>query len=126
LQDLNQAILAIRADSSAGVSNSQSNMMYYLGQMETARGDHVFFSESEDPEFVWALLALGGLVTIWLSATLHVRSKWTHLQLVGSLSAIIAASLFTVFALSHPFSGPFPVTPAPLQEALQTVVEPLR
>lgn len=126
LEDLNRAILAVPADSSASLSNSQSNMFYYLGQLETARGDHVFFSEAEDPEFVWALLALGGLVTIWLSATLHIRSKVTHLQLVGSLSGIIAASLFTVYALSHPFTGPFPVTPAPLQEALQTVTQVVR
>lgn len=125
LQNLNQAIFNVPVGTDAAVANAQDTMMYYLGAVEQARGDRVFLAEDEDPEFVWALLAVGGLVTVFLSATLHVRSRTTHLQLVGSLSAIIAASLFSVYALSNPFTGPFPVNPIPLEVALQTVAAPI-
>lgn len=121
LQELNQAITNLPADRSASISNSQDNMMYYVGQLESARADRVFFAEDADPGFVWALLALGGMVTIGLSATLHFRSTLLHVQLVGALSAVIAASLFAVYALNHPYTGPFPVTPQPLETALQTI-----
>ncbi|MGB3674832.1 MAG: hypothetical protein WA988_10360 [Candidatus Nanopelagicales bacterium] len=124
LQNLNQAIFDIPAGTDTSIANAQDTMMYYLGAVEQARGDRVFLAEDEDPEFVWALLAVGGLVTVFLSATLHIRSRTTHLQLVGSLSAIIAASLFSVYALGNPFTGPFPVNPIPLEVALQTVAAP--
>lgn len=121
MQNLNQAVFEVPSQRSVAIANSQDTMMYYLGELEIARGDRVFFAEDEDPVFVWALLALGGLITVGLSATLHIRSRVTHLQLVGSLSAIIAASLFTVYALSHPFTGPFPVEATPLQIAAESV-----
>lgn len=125
LQNLNQAVFNVPAAASPAIANAQDTMMYYLGAIEQARGDRVFLAEEEDPDFVWALLAVGGLVTVGLSATLHIRSRSTHMQLVGSLSAIIAASLFTVYALSNPFTGPFPVNPVPLEIALETVAAPM-
>lgn len=121
LQNLNNIVTQLPASSSESVSNAQDNMMYYIGQIETSRADRVFFAEDADPSFVWALLALGGIMTVLFSATLHFKSKATHLQLVGSLSAIIAASLFTVYALNNPFSGPFPVKPQPLKIALESI-----
>lgn len=121
LEQLNRAITNLPAGQSASISNAQNTMMYYLGQIESSRADRVFFSEDADPEFVWALLAIGGLVTIGLSATLHFRSKWVHAQMVGAVSAVIAASLFTVYALNHPYTGPFPVTAQPLTLALQVI-----
>ncbi len=124
LQNLNNVVTGLPASSSQSISNVQDNMMYYIGQIETSRADRVFFAEDADPHFIWVLLALGGLATVALSATLHFKSKATHIQLVGSLSAIIAASLFCVYALNHPFSGPFPVQPTPLKIALESIQSP--
>lgn len=121
LENLNRSIVELPVQRSVAISNTQDTMLYYLGQLEMSRAERVFFAEDEDPDFVWGFLLVGGGAVIILSATLHFRSRGLHILLVASMSAIFAASLFSVYALNHPFSGPFPVSPDSLKLAQETV-----
>ena len=115
LQKLTNQVADVKGDTS--VSNVQDTMLYYLGVLDEARANRVFFVENENPDFMWFLLGFGGLIVTGLSAMLHFKSAKTHFVLVGSLSALIAVSLFSVYALNHPFTGPFPIGPGPLEQA---------
>lgn len=121
LLQLNRTLTALPVNGNSALSNIQSEMVYDVGQMEVSRADRVYFTEDADPQFVWALLLIGGVVVIILSATLHFRSRWMQVMMVSSISGIIAISLFSVYALNRPFSGPFAVSPAPLIHVQQTL-----
>ena len=121
LQKVHDAITSLPAGESNSISNAQSTMMYYVGEIELARADRVLVSENANPNFTWGLLAVAAIVALGLSSTLHFSSLSTQISLVGGLGAITAAALFTVYALSHPFTGPFPITPEPLVVAEQTL-----
>lgn len=121
LETVNREIVKLPSQNSVPVANSQNTMLYYLGQLETARAERVFFAEDDDPDFVWAFLFVGGMAVMILSATLHFRSARLHILMVASMSAIFAASLFSIYALNHPFSGPFPVSSDSLELVQQSV-----
>lgn len=113
LQELTNQITALKGDES--VSNVQYQLLSAAGVLDQARSDRVFYAENEDPDFVWVLLAFGGLAVLVLSASLHYRSRKLQMIMVGSLGAIISLALFSVWALDHPYTGPFPIGPGPLQ-----------
>ena len=72
---------------------------------------------------LWAVLALGTVMTVGFAWFFGVKSKsdWAHPLMVGGLSGFIAACLVVVAVLDHPFGGDFGIQPDAFATARQTL-----
>lgn len=104
--------------------NLQDEMLFHVNEMDVARKDRVYFAANAAPKFIWAVMGIGGLIVIVMSATQQFGSVRRHAMLVAALSALVGLGLFTVFALERPFTGPFPVSPTSLLELQKVASSP--
>ncbi len=60
---------------------------------------------------MWIMLISGGLITVAFSFFLGVENHRSHVFMTVALAAMIAITLYLVFALDHPFAGAVRVEP---------------
>lgn len=63
------------------------------------------------PGILWAVLVLGGVITVGFTYLFGLRSNLAHTLMVATLTAILAMVLFTIGALEYPFSGSVQLRP---------------
>ncbi len=119
LQIMTNKIVALPAEGSIG--NIQTELLYASGELDRARATRLDYVQPSAPSFVWALLAVGGFIVVSLSALLHFKSRRTQAAAAASMAVFISMSLFTVYALDHPYSAPFPVSKVPIQNEIDFV-----
>jgi hypothetical protein len=57
------------------------------------------------PGVLWSVLVFGGIAAVGFTYLFGLESTWAHRLMVVTLAAVIGLVLFTIGALSHPFSG---------------------
>ena len=119
LQDVydNVQSLSIHPESAA----AQAGMFDALRIVDLGRADRALISQDGLPGLFWLLLFGGGALVLAMAALLHFESNTVRALLLSGMAALIGLALFTVWALSHPFTGPVPIDPGPLQHALDLI-----
>jgi hypothetical protein len=79
------------------------------------RGARILQSASGLPDAIWIVLVGGAVITVGFTYLFGVRNVLAHAMLTAALTAIIAGSLYLIFDLGTPYSGPLHVEPMPLQ-----------
>lgn len=72
-------------------------------------------------EYAYALLVIGGLITLGLACVFTVDDFWTHLLKASTLGCIIGLMLVTIWVLDHPFSSHVRLQPTPFVRVLDTL-----
>ena len=62
-------------------------------------------AEEGVPAVLWAVLVLGGVVTVGFTYLFGLESTWSHRLMVAAVSGLIGLVLFTIGTLEYPFSG---------------------
>jgi Protein of unknown function (DUF4239) len=60
---------------------------------------------------MWAVMIVGGLLTVLFPCLFGVENGLVHALIIGTLAAAIGLLLFTVYELDHPFQGDVHVQP---------------
>ena len=89
-----------------------------LSQMETfyaLRGARTLQSTSSLPSTIQIVLVGGASITVGFTYLFGVRNALAHAVMTAALTAIIAGSLYLIFDLDTPYSGPLHVDPVPFE-----------
>jgi cation transporter-like permease len=70
------------------------------------------------PAILWAVLLVGGVITVGFTYLFGLRSTTVHVLMVAALALVIGLVLFTVAALDFPFKGDVRIGPDAFEQAL--------
>ena len=84
-----------------------------------ARRARMVEAEEGIPAVLWAVLVLGGIITVGFTYLFGLTNTWSHRLMVAAVAGLVALVLFTVGSLEYPFSGGTRVGP----EAFELVLD---
>ena len=94
------------------------NLLQRLHELGDARRTRLLQAEEGLPAILWAVLLVGGLITVGFSYLFGLRSTTVHVLMVAALALVIGLVLFTVAALDYPFRGDIHIGPEAFDEVL--------
>lgn len=100
-------------------ANIHAEMLTRLNDLSDHRRLRLLSADNKIPPLMWIMLLSGGLITFGLSYFLGVESHSSHVLMTVALAAMIAITLYLIFALDHPFAGAVRVEP----DAFRLVLE---
>src|SRR4029077_10374494 len=98
-------------------TNFHSEMLTRLNELSDHRRLRLLSADSKVPPLLWAVLIAGALITVGFSYFLGVEGDCAHAT--GSLAAMIAMTLYLIFAIDRPFAGTLRVEPNAFRMVLQ-------
>lgn len=121
LTSIRQAYTDTQAlSASPDLAAAQAALFANLATVDASRADRILLFHSRFSPFMWALLLGGGLLVIAMMSLLHFDSRLLRLGLLFAMASLIGVALFTTWAFSQPFSGPFPISSDSLTHVLST------
>lgn len=99
--------------------NIHSEMLTRLNELSDHHRLRLLSANSKVPPLLWAVLSAGTLITLGFSYFLGVEGDRAHALMTGSLAAMIAMTMYLVFAMDRPFAGALRVKP----DAFRIVME---
>jgi hypothetical protein len=106
--------------------NFHSEMLTRLNELSDHRRLRLLSAGSKVPPLLWAVLIAGALITVGFSYFLGVEGDRAHALMTGSLAAMIALTLYLIFAIDRPFAGTLRVEPNAFRTVLQKIAVSLR
>lgn len=82
-----------------------------LNELDDARGARLLASRRHLPELMWAVLMVGGVLTVGFAYLFGVADRRLHALMVAALAAVIALLLVLVAELDSPFRGLAQISP---------------
>jgi hypothetical protein len=94
-----------------------------LDNLSQARTERVVQARTDlgPPWSLWGVILLTSGLLIGCAIIYGVEKPAMHYAMVASLGVLVAAELFLVLELSHPFSGEIGASPEPLHEVIQVL-----
>ena len=94
-----------------------------LGKLSQARAERVMQARTDigPPWSLWAVIFLTSGLLLGGAIIYGVEKPATHYTMVAILGVLVAAQLFLVLELSHPFIGEIATSPQPLHEVIQVL-----
>jgi uncharacterized membrane protein YraQ (UPF0718 family) len=94
------------------------NLLQRLHELGDARRARLLEAEEGLPALLWAVLLVGGVITVGFTYLFGLRSTTVHVLMVAALALVIGLVLFTVAALDFPFKGDVRIGPDAFEQAL--------
>jgi uncharacterized membrane protein YraQ (UPF0718 family) len=94
------------------------NLLQRLHELGDARRARLLQAEEGLPAILWAVLLMGGVITVGFTYLFGLRSTTVHVLMVAALALIIGLVLFTVAALDYPFRGAIHIGPDAFEQTL--------
>lgn len=122
LQRLYTAYTQVRAETDAQtklLGTSFSN----LDKMSQARTERVLQARTDvgPPWSLWAVIFLTSGLLLGSAIAYGVEKPALHFAMVATLGMLVAAELFLVVELSHPYIGEIATSPEPLREVIHVL-----
>lgn len=95
--------------------------LFRLNELGDSRRARLFAAKERVPGLMWALLLLGGSVTIFSTCFFRLPSHLPQTLMVSALAGLIGFILFLIIDFDRPFSGVARVPPSALAEELQRI-----
>jgi Protein of unknown function (DUF4239) len=94
-----------------------------LDKMSQARTERVLQARTDvgPPWSLWAVIFLTSGLLLGCAIVYGVEKPTMHYTMVAVLGVLVAAELFLVVELSHPFIGEIATSPEPLREVIQVL-----
>ncbi len=94
-----------------------------VGQLRTERV-LMALTDKGPPWPLWTVILLTSGLVLGCAVIYGVEQSALHYSIVVTVGVLVAAQLFLVVELSHPFIGTVAATPEPLQEVIQVLSRP--
>jgi hypothetical protein len=104
-------------------TNEQVKLDHLMGQYEsmtTERQLRLFQASVGLHPLLWDLLVCGAVTTIGFTYFFGVENVWAHAGMIAAITFVIAATLFVVIQVNHPFAGGVSVSPEALRRVQET------
>jgi hypothetical protein len=97
-----------------------------LDKISQARTERVVQARTDvgPPWSLWAVIFLTSGLLLGCAIIYGVEKPAMHYPMVATLGVLVAANLFLVLELSHPFIGEVATSPEPLREVIQVLSPP--
>jgi len=92
-----------------------------LNDLTEARALRIVSSNAGLPGVFWLLLIFGGLLASAFCGLFYIENVRVQVGLAASLAALLAATLFLILVLDHPFAGSVHVTPDSFLQAISSM-----
>jgi hypothetical protein len=92
-----------------------------VSDLGDARRDRLLEADQGLPALLWAVLLVGGVVTVAFTYLFGLRSTLVHTTMVAALALTIGLVLFSISALDYPFRGAVRVGPDAFQSVLYRI-----
>lgn len=94
-----------------------------LDKLSQARTERVLQARTDvgPPWSLWAVIFVTSGLLLGCAIAYGVESPAKHYAMVATLGVLVAAELFLVVELSHPFVGEIATSPEPLREVIQVL-----
>jgi len=102
----------------ATAANFDNQAIHDVSTATEERRSRILESSSQIPGTLWAVLILGGIITIAFTYFFAVESLWHHALMVSALAGLIALSLLVILTLNLPYTGDVSVKPDAMQNEL--------
>lgn len=89
-----------------------------LNDVAQSRAKRLSAAAEGPPAVLWAAIVVGGVVTIGFALLFGVPNERLHYLMVGMFAAVIALQVFTILALSFPYTGDTSVSPEPFERVV--------
>jgi hypothetical protein len=90
-----------------------------IDALADARRERMVEADEGVPAVLWAVLVLGGVITVGFTYLFGLANTWSHRLMVAAVAGLIALVLFTVGSLEYPFSGGTRVGPEAFELVLR-------
>lgn len=90
-----------------------------IDELADARRERMVEAGEGVPAVLWAVLVLGGIITVGFTYLFGLENTWSHRLMVGAVAGLISLVLFTVGSLEYPFSGGTRVGPEAFELVLR-------
>ncbi len=93
----------------------------HLHELGEGRALRLARSRSSMHPALWAVVILGGILTIGFTYFFGLKNTRAHATMIAMLATVIASCVFLIGAIDRPFAGDVKVQPGSLQEVLRTM-----
>lgn len=97
-----------------------------LDKVSQARSERVFTAATDQgpPWPIWVVVVLMGGVILGWSVVSGLTDAQIRFPVVATVAALVAAQVFLVLQLSHPYIGEIATSPEPLSEVIRVLTAP--
>jgi hypothetical protein len=103
---------------------SLQQAMHELSNLTEHRRIRILESRSQMPTILWAVLVIGGMITIGSCCLIGSENAPLHYTLILALSLLISMALIAIADIDRPFQGGVHVNPYPFVRAETTMRTP--
>lgn len=103
-----------------------NRLLSELTQMTEHRNVRLIQSRNKVPGVLWAVLILGGVITVGISCLLGVESPRLHAMYIVALTCLVSLTLVAIAEIDHPFEGQVSVPPESFELAITALGSPVR
>jgi hypothetical protein len=90
-----------------------------MNDLASARRERLVDAREGIPTILWAVLIVGGVITVGFTYLFGLENTTVHLLMVAALALTISLTLFTVAALDYPFKGDVHIPPTAFEQVLE-------
>lgn len=101
-----------------------SQAMTELSTLTKHRRVRILESESAIPSILWAVLVMGGMITVAACGLIGSENIRLHFVLIVALSLLISLALIAIADINQPYQGTVRVPPIAFIRAQQTMLHP--
>jgi Protein of unknown function (DUF4239) len=105
------------------LANSLTNLDK-LSQARTARVLQAQTNSSGPPWSMWSVILLTGVLVVGCAVIYGIEEPRMSYAMVATVGVLVAANLFLIMELSHPYIGEIATSPQPLRDVVTVLAEP--
>ena len=94
-----------------------------LSQARTARVVQAQM-DSGPPWSLWSVILLTSVMVVGCAVVYGVEEPRLHYAMVATVAVLVAANLFLILELAHPYVGEIATSPQPLRDVVDVLLEP--
>ncbi len=118
LSDLYAATLVV-AQSGTRPPAVLVEIFHQLDLVTEARRTRLHLAHGIVPPMLWAVLILGGVLTVGFTFFFGTRNLEAQVLMTGALTLIVFMGLLVIVSINHPFTGPVHIDSEPLRLVLE-------
>ncbi|OBA58822.1 hypothetical protein A5647_19685 [Mycobacterium sp. 1100029.7] len=105
-----------------------SNSLTNLDKVSQARTARVVQSQTSTgpPMSIWSVILLTSALVVGCAVIYGVEEQRIHAVMVLTIGVLVAANLFLILELAHPYIGEIATSPQPLQDVVTVLSTPTR
>jgi len=97
--------LAVYEPATMGQNVDKAEMLHALNDLIKSRRSRILAAGEHLPDVVWAILLLGGFISVVYTYLFGARTFPIHVAITGLIAATIALCFVLIITLDYPFRG---------------------